>query len=484
MKIKLESQHLIKWFPVRNRWLCLVVYLTCIFLTTCTYYGWQHMQWVLVYHGSFEDQCPPGTVRPPDANRDDYLCDAQADAIDIAYTIASSFEFSGALLAGILYDNVGPCVTAAIGETLHFFSWPFILLSNQSVCVYFGFSCLGLAVNSVAIPAMVLMLRFPKYPFLMESCNLAAQTVTAFTMPVIYSLMTANPTWTWNEIMAVYLPIAACFAISYIVLLPAKQSQIECVKNMEDRKPVFERLTFYCTRPIYFAFVIWYSLTVMQMSMLNVKLDTVASQEVSEYVGWIFWTQAPLGILFGLVNEKMQSLTLCSVLTFMTLLAYLLTIINTEMKKEYTGDDWSIHNEVLYYLGSTSYVIANSYIYTIKYTWITEIFPSKYFGTMTGIVGLSAGIIQTINTAFLTFDDMTMLIGYCCLSVIQFGLIVYIWFITCKKGITYVEPMYYLNEDPIADKEKTSLDKLNSFSSSTEEDDISLGKNSTTALVK
>jgi len=486
---KMATAKTTKIFGVRDRWVCMVFYYVAIFLGSCTYYGWQHMQYVLVINTNYEDACDPGTTRPPGAERDSYLCEGQQNAIDIAYTIASSCEFSGGLVAGLLFDNFGPVITASCGIVLHFVSWPLVLAGGSSALSHTGFAMMGLSVNLVAIPALIIIRRFPRHVFLQEALNLAAQTLTSFLTPTFYSILQSNPSWTWSNIMSVYLPIAACFAVVYLFLLPFNQSQVpmeieKVTKKLE--RPVFDKFWKYLIKPEYVCYFFWYCLMIMQFSMIGVKLDSVAGKEVSEFTGWIFWLQAPLGVCGGLLNEKVSSLSISWALTVTLTLGYTFIIANLIYKNHYDGSDWSASNEIMNYIGATLYVLSNSYIYTVKYTWVTTVMPISYLGTLTGCIGVGAGLLQLINTVLIELDDMTMLITYVSLGAVQLFLLGYVQYRNKKGKGDYREPIGYLTESgefvtSVSISKSDSSDSSGSsgsyYSSSEDGIELELGKN-------
>jgi len=411
------------------------------------------MQYVLVMNNNYEDVCEPGTTRPPDATLDEYLCEGQQNEIDVAYTIASSCEFCGGLLAGLLFDYLGPVITVVCGLVFHFISWPIILVAGPTAVTHVGFAFLGLSVNLVAIPALIIIRRFPRHVFLQESLNLASQTLTAFIMPTFYSILQGQPTWTWSGIMSVYLPIAAIFGVVYLFLLPFNQSQVlmDEEKVTDGKRPVFDRFWKYLIKPEYICYLIWYCLMIMQFSMIGVKLDSVASRRISEYTGWIFWLQAPLGVCGGLLNEKISSLTISWGLTAVLTTGYLCIIANLIWKDNYGGSDeeWAANasNEWLNYIGASLYVISNSYIYTVKYTWCTQVMPVSYLGTLTGFIGVAAGLLQLINLPLIELDDMTMLITYVSLGALQLGLLGFVQWRSKKGKCDYRTPIRYASSE-------------------------------------
>lgn len=51
----------------------------------------------------------------------------------------------------------------------------------------------------------------------------------------------------------------------------------------------------------------------------------------------------------------------------------------------------------LKYLASVLYVIASSYIYTVKYTYVADIFPSAHFGVLIGLMAFVSGALNLLH---------------------------------------------------------------------------------------
>jgi len=358
-------------------------------------------------------------------------CKSQEVALSTGFTIASSGEAGGSIIAGLMYDHIGPLGTAFIGQCMHYGSWVMIGYSKESEGLWYGGMAInGLAVNLTAFPAFCLIDIFPDNKFLMTALIIGGQVSSTVVMPIIYAIKEATSSKFWDMYTIYMAAIAAPFSVMYLLALPISYRHLVSEYErkgltMPEKSPPNWKVFFKCIitwESILFSF--FYVLMIMQFNEWAVQLSEIAGDTVSGVVGWMMLAQGPLAVLLGWVNDTTKTIPICIVLTVMQLYAFGLI---------YMGDIGS-------YVAGVMFVISNAHIYTTKYNYAVELFPPEHFGKISGFFAFIAGALTFVNVAMDELDtdvDLVMFV-YAILTILQFIALSYLLYRQFIKKITYI----------------------------------------------
>ncbi|KAH0487062.1 MAG: uncharacterized protein KVP18_003754 [Porospora cf. gigantea A] len=371
-------------FSLTGKWTRLAISTVTIFLTSSVYYGWQHYSEMLLKGGAYSWLCTPDSLVDGEA----YLCLEQFNAVGSLYTYGSSFGFFGTLLAGILFDNVGPRWCGIIGELLFVVGYACIGFSSPSVRLYVpGFIMAGLSGAFVCFPIFVLSEIWPSKARLIMAHSMAVQLLTTFVAPVMLTIQTAT-NWSFALIHNGYVSLCVPFAILYCICLPTTRLELRAAKETSSEEssdsPLsgwmgYLRLLFTVE---WIACLLWYVVQIMTFNAYNVNLRLISGADVAMFFGWLYPFEGVVGLLWGVLNVYFPTLLICMVMTVMNIVMLLLTFTSVLP---------------LHYISATLYVLSNAHIYTTKYTYMSEIFEVEHFGKLSGSIGFVAGLLQLFN---------------------------------------------------------------------------------------
>jgi len=147
---------------LKNRWARSVIIPFALFFCTGWYSGWQYLYLLLINEGAMSWYCldcnEDSVYWVPNKQaciRDDEepICKEQDNGLQTLYTMMTSAEFCGGIIAGLLYDMVGYRLSLMIGYCLHLFGIFSVTQSSRQVQLYIpGAFLSGLAVKIVAYP--------------------------------------------------------------------------------------------------------------------------------------------------------------------------------------------------------------------------------------------------------------------------------------------------------------------------------------------
>jgi len=422
------------WAMVENKWFRLVVFAITMFLTTVTYYGWQHYKFFLHDDGWLIHLCPQKCLDDPghcggDAKEQtsQATCLSQYNAWNAGYTYASSMEAVGSLVAGFMFDHIGPFGTALLGQGLHYGSWFMIINSKNSKTLWsVGNFMNGLSVNFTAFPAFTLIDLFPSYRFLMTAIVLGGQVSAVGVMPILYDVNKfANAGL--SKMMTGYLLCGALpFSFLYLLSLPLnkKHLRLEFARKgieVEEKKGKFSAFLRCSIKPETMLFCLWYIVMLCQYNFYFSQLENATDHDVASIQGTVMLAQGPLAILFGWFNDLARTLPMCSLLTIMQIYSFAMVTM-TKRPLQYTS--------------AILVTISNAHVYTTKFCYAAEIFPPEHFGKISGVLSFLAGVAMFVNECH--FDIDTGMGMYFLLTIPQAAILVYLIYRQFVLKITWL----------------------------------------------
>ncbi|KAH0479494.1 MAG: hypothetical protein KVP17_000826 [Porospora cf. gigantea B] len=433
-----------------NKWFRLAEWTFTIFLTSIVYYGWQPWSLMLMRSGAYEWLCDTD-VPPID---DNYRCEAQYDAVGSLYTLATSSEFIFGIFAGWLFDNVGPRLTAIVGEVLFFAGYVMILTSSSALPMYIpGHICAGAAVNLIAYPSFILAEIWPNRSQTLISVTLAVQVGATIIAPMM-ELVQVSSGWDFQVILGTYLAFCVPFVILYWLSLPRNRVLMraeiaEATGAVYDQQAEKERDSgwhgyFNSMMTLeYVGVLIWYTASIMMYNSYTVRLRSHSGDAVANFMGWIMPAQGVLAVVFGFLNDKVITIWIILGITVGNILFLLIGFIPSTVAQ---------------YIGVVLYVITNSYIYTTKYTYTAELFPPEHFGKLAGTIGFASGWLQMFN---ILIDKSgaaysSLFTGWVIASAVLCGVLGWFLFRQVKRGITYKTSVNDVETSVLASSESTS----------------------------
>ena len=434
---------------LKNKWVRLIIWAGAVLLTACPYYGWQHLSLLMYEDGAYAWLCSPEEIAEQAAANlangvdSSFLCADQFNAVGSLYTYASSAEFVGGLFAGVLFDNFGPRLCGIIGEVLFFCGYAMLIWSSKSVQMYIpGAIIVGLCANFVAFPMFILAEVWPARKQLILASVLAVQAAATAIMPLMYVINHAA-NWSLSTSMLIYLLVCAPFAVFYILSLPRNRIHMKqeiAIANDEEYIPEDAKAKsgwtgfLRCLVTVeWIGILLWYVVQIMIYNAYNVNLRSFAGEAVANYLGWIMPVQAICVIVFGWINDKVATLWLCGTLSVLNIIFMALGFAN---------------NDGVHYLSATLYAISNAYIYTTKYTYVSEIFSPEHFGKLSGAVGFAAGILQLFNILIDQSEPSYQVLfgSWIAVSVVFLGGVVYLYYRQKVLHINYVDDEIEVSE--------------------------------------
>lgn len=366
-----------------NRWFRLTSATLAIFLTSSVYYGWQPFSLLLFRSGAYEWLCTPETT----ITGESYLCEAQFAAVGGLYTLGSSLGFCGTLVAGIIYDNLGPRVCGWVGEILFVLGYGLIGVSSPSLRLYVpGFIFAGLSGAFVCFPVFVLGEVWPRQAKLIMAHSMAVQLLTSFVAPVMVSLQDATGL-SFAAIMTGYVALSIPSALLYCLSLPSSRAEIraemgDSAYELSEETTGWNGFFRLLLTVEWVTCLFWYVVQIMLFNSYNVNLRAVSGDAVATFMGWAVPFEGVTGLLWGVLNTYITTLWICISMTLM----------NIAMLSTTFAPPGPLH-----YVGVLLFVVSNSHIYTTKYTYMSEIFDSEHFGKLSGSIGFTAGVLQLLN---------------------------------------------------------------------------------------
>jgi len=422
---------------VENRWVRLFTTIFTLFFATVLYYGWQQFRHLLHDNNYLGYLCPEDTV--------DFPCHDQKYWWDMGYTLASTMEFSFGLFAGVMFDHVGPFITAFMGLTLFFISWFIIAFCSSDNKYIWITGCIlcGTSINFTAFPSFILIDIFPNHKVVMAAVVLGSQVSATGVMPVLYSISTTtSPPIAFDKIMLVYLLcVTLPFCVLYLFTLPLnrKQLQLEYKRRGLPSPPTRTKpdwaVFLKCLMTWeYLGFTVWYAAMLIQYNYYGTALADIVDETTDNVIGWLFFLQGPVAVAFGYLNDKIRTIPCAMILTAMQVYAFSCIWMGSAGA----------------YLGGLMYVISNAHVFTTKFAYTGELFPHEHYGKLAGLVGLLAGLLQLINNPIRAHnvDEHMMFTIFTAVTVPQF--LVLMWL--AKRGFIDKKSYHHysskINENP------------------------------------
>lgn len=474
----------------KNRYFRAVIFCLMCLVNTSVYYGWQPYSKMLYRSGAYRWKCDQSSLHDIDS-----YCQPQRESVQALFQIALSSEFIFGVFAGICLDHLGPWLTSLFGSFSFFLGWICLIYSSQSYQMYIpGIILQAGAVNFIAFPCLCLGDLFPKFSGLAISLIVAAQTSSTAVAPIMKLVWDNHLHYSFSHIVWGFLGVAF-FPLTFLYLLsvswsriniqsqeipddsptssangthtenPAeenfisesvtnlsnadliesveKQSNvnrmglgvIEKAKSKVDLAPTVDTISLWrqMLSLDYILFTLFYILQLLQYGYYPTTVDVEYGAKISDFQGYVLPSQGIIGILFGLIVDRTKTLPICILLIFMMSGAYVTGLIRS------TG---------LQYLTSCLYVISNSYIYTVKYTYVAEMYPPTHYGVLVGTMGCIAGAIGLINIPIVNADNYTATcIAYIVVGGVALFLVTLLWY-RQKKGIHYKPDAQLTSSDP------------------------------------
>lgn len=203
----------------RNRWARATVCCVATFICVTPYNNWTGFSGLLYRDNVYSWLCTPEELAAK-------KCPAQTSSIGSLFFIASGFEYSVGVLAGVVYDFFGPRCCGLLGMATFLLGLVLLMISSQSVRLYFvSMVFLGSSANVVAFPGLILGNLFSSTKnvalTILMACQLGSSLVP-IVMMLFWNLFEA--TLTFRKILFWYT-FAAVFPciIGYFFFLPCRR---------------------------------------------------------------------------------------------------------------------------------------------------------------------------------------------------------------------------------------------------------------------
>eukprot|EP01071_Lankesteria_metandrocarpae_P011143 Lankesteria_metandrocarpae@DN5415_c1_g1_i4.p1 len=173
--------------------------------------------------------------------------------------------------------------------------------------------------------------------------------------------------------------------------------------------------------PEFITFALFYVANQVQLGYFPTTVRSRFGDKMADFLGYIGPSQALWGFLIGLFVDWAGTELICGVIVLITFGMYLCALINVVE---------------LQYFTCILYIIASSYIFTTRYTFVDSTFATRNFGTLVGLIGASSGLAYCINMPFQKPELFTiMYIVYLGVCGITAGLVLFLWTRRHRKSI-------------------------------------------------
>jgi hypothetical protein len=400
-------------FPINNKCYRTIVFiLTCV-STTVLFIGWSPLTTILVRDRIYLNLCALNEVIvDPDKG-----CFAQQERFNRLYYLGLASESIIGAVAGVFFDYFGPLLTGCIGTIMFSLGWIcFALTSNSFDVLYPGIILLAGAANMIGFPTLILTDMYRKNSGWITSIVVAAQSTSSIVPTILLAIMNSYPQLTRRTLFLSYflLIILPCF-FCFLISLPLQREIVshlhadqELTKDNESKNqhsissednvidaintvsfdigisstkvqpPI---LIMQIISPEYIFFLLFYVLQQLQYAFFpNFVKDEIGTAP-AHFLAFILPFQGIIGPIIGAIAQKTKSLPIACILALSMSLVYAIALL---------WQNASIHALIVVY------VVANSYIYTIRYTYVAEMFPVSQFGILVGISGGISGLVTLI----------------------------------------------------------------------------------------
>ncbi|XP_053992915.1 cationic amino acid transporter 8-like isoform X2 [Hylaeus volcanicus] len=344
-------------------------------------------------------------------------CIAQEEKFNRLYYVGLAAESIIGAVAGVFFDYLGPLLTGCMGTVMFSLGWIFFSFTSNSLdLLYPGIILLAGAANMIGFPTLILADMYCNHSGWITSIVVAAESASSIVPTILLAIMNAYPhlnrrTLFLSYFVLIVLPCFLCFLISLpfqreiVSHYHADQELTEENKTRDDHRVSSEDngidkvnnisfdigisstkvqppiLIMQIISPEYIFFLIFYVLQQLQYAFFpNFVKDEIGSAP-AHFLASILPFQGIIGPIIGAVAQKTKSLPIACILALSMSLVYTITLL------------W--HKASIYAL-IIVYVVANSYIYTIRYTYVAETFPVNQFGILVGISGGISGLVTLI----------------------------------------------------------------------------------------
>jgi len=357
------------------------------------------------------------------------------------YTLCSSFEFIGTIVAGYMFDTLGYRTSLLVGWVFWTIGYWSIFQSHQSAQLYYlGGICAGLSVNIVAYPGMFLKDFFPKHKGNVIVTQLAGQWASSSIFTFINTAIDNGHPITGTTTL--YGLIGIPFMILYYLVLPSSRERniqdlrdagIEVEANGE--KPTvkdvlktflnfdilifcfFSYIPLICTNTIYIELV---DKKAKQIGTLLGQLRTYQFLVCIAYVGW------------GLLGTKTWMFWTPFATTFIGSIIMQLTLVV------------GTHSYGWQAFGAAYFIFVTCYSSVTKYHFTAREVDAAVFGSVCGFIGTVAGAVH-VNLSWivkLSTNHLTLLVWAFITAAILGGLVMIFIGIRAHRG--KMRPLRYI----------------------------------------
>lgn len=396
------------------------------------------------------------------------ICEAQNESVQILYSLYNASEFLFGAIAGVSFDYLGPFITGCIGQALLLFGCLTIIVSSEALPLYIlAVVFLGGSCNFIVFPALAAPDYFPGRAGLILSLTIAFQNGGAIVTTVLDAIFRAVPGLKLSVLFTFYLccflvPVGVCYLLSlpllrYVlhpVYCPAnavveeghpqhqKEDQEQGIASPPQAIQIRRRRADLMT-PEFIVFSVLVFLSTLQYNYYPVVLREISGDAIARFNGYIFPTQAIWGILYGLLVDYTTTLPIAYFLVALITAVYGLCLIP---------------NEGLQYLTTSLYVLGNTYIYSIKFTYVAETFSPRNNGVIMGVLSIISGMTMFVNILLLRVGHTRGVI-YGLLASVIFSFAIVGWLDRQRhrgvsyKGLVAPSPMQHKEEQKEGDAE-------------------------------
>lgn len=215
------------------------------FLASGVFFGFQPLQRVLLARGLFASHCPhprntttaspPTTTTSSTSTPTTALCDAQADLLDLLYTVTIATLYFSMALFGPLMDRLGARAVLGLGLVLAAVGTALLACAGHAdVPAAAGFALLGLCSPAVFSPAMALPRLFALQSGVVTTLVVCLFDASAL-VPYLWYLLFEHGGLSWLAICLGHAGLLAVVGCIAIPLMP-RQSDVAAIDAAYERE--------------------------------------------------------------------------------------------------------------------------------------------------------------------------------------------------------------------------------------------------------
>lgn len=204
----------------QNRWARAVCCCLTALLCATPYNNWSAFLQLLYKGGVYSWHCPAESVAS------NVICDSQRERMQPLFYVASGFEYSFGVVAGLIYDFMGPRSCGLIGLIILLLALIVLLISSKALDLYIlAIILMGSSTNVIAFPGFILGNLFPSHKDAALTVFIACQLGSSI-VPIImlqaWNLFSSGSAFRSTLISYIFLAVVPC-VMAYFFFLPCRR---------------------------------------------------------------------------------------------------------------------------------------------------------------------------------------------------------------------------------------------------------------------